>query len=233
MRRFALLAALLVAACDTAPLPPLKDAGPADEVDADDLDGAADLDAAEDDAEEQTWDTCAGTGPRDVMPSDVKLTGDSVALVDNDVWVQVPPSEDPWACLVHEATDVCEPGEFGPYPEADGVWFDVETVACNWFTGRQTTLADVPAGALVIVRIWHFQITYGEGDFTLALAIGDQARPLWDVARPVPSTAGLIYERFHVPYAIPAGTPIWYHLSNHGANSWGLIEISTHPGDAP
>jgi hypothetical protein len=47
---------------------------------------------------------------------------------------------------------------------------------------------------------------------------------------PIPKPGGLIVRELRVERDIPAGAPVYFHLHNHGANSWALVEVSAGPG---
>ncbi len=56
------------------------------------------------------------------------------------------------------------------------------------------------------------------------MQIGD--RMLWTDTRPIPGPAGLEATRVPLPEDVPAGTPIFFHVRNHGQNSYELLELS-------
>jgi hypothetical protein len=46
---------------------------------------------------------------------------------------------------------------------------------------------------------------------------------------PIPESGGLIVRDLRVERDIPAGAPVYFHLDNHGANCWALVEVSAGP----
>jgi hypothetical protein len=46
---------------------------------------------------------------------------------------------------------------------------------------------------------------------------------------PIPRPGGLIARQRTLERALPAGAPVYFHLHNHGANSWSLVEVSAGP----
>jgi hypothetical protein len=51
----------------------------------------------------------------------------------------------------------------------------------------------------------------------------------WQARVPIPSGSGLLSPEWLASRELPAGTPVHFHLHNHGANSWSLIELSVGP----
>lgn len=150
-------------------------------------------------------------------------------LIDNRKWKQVGPEEDPFWADRPEGAEPC-PAEFVyAEEEAEGWWFSVDTLECNYATASQPSLADVPEGWSLFFRIWHFRITLGEGPFTIALYVGDPPELLYSTTRPVPSESGLIFDELVTPRPIAAGEPLYWHIDNHGDNSWSIIELSARP----
>jgi hypothetical protein len=102
--------------------------------------------------------------------------------------------------------------------------FTVETAGCNYLTIVQPTLAAIQVGDPIYVRIWHFMLTAPAPAVAyLALRVGDD--PLWSAEIPIPSNTGLVIETTTATHAAPAGTPIYFHVQNHGENSYNLIDV--------
>jgi hypothetical protein len=154
-------------------------------------------------------------------------------MIDNALWEAVPEAEDPFYPADDDDIVPCPASEYGPELQGDEVWFSVETIACNYLTVRQPLLVDVSADSLLRVRLWHFTITQSEGTYTHAIAVGDPPATVWDTELPLPVTdSGLLpFELVPFPRALEAGEPVYWHLSNHGQNSWHLIEVSANPGE--
>jgi len=148
-------------------------------------------------------------------------------LMDNNLWEVVPEEEDPFFASA-DAPQACPEENYGVEVLGGESWYSVKTVNCNYLTVKQTLLEDVPEGAYLQVRIWHFQITLGEGTYRHVLAAGDNADVVYEAEQAVPTEKGglLPYERFQTPRAMQAGETLYWHLSNHGENSWHLIEFA-------
>jgi hypothetical protein len=161
--------------------------------------------------------------------SSEETRSEPVSLIDNWLWIQVSGDNDPFDHTRRAETTVCPEAELNVEQLPDGDWFDVITKNCAYVTVTQPLLADIPTGGTLKIRIWHFAITMGNGPFTLAIQIGKESEPLWTITKPFPSDSGLIFDEFTTQNDYTKGTPIYYHISNHGNNSWGLIEFSYNP----
>lgn len=161
----------------------------------------------------------------DAVETDSK-TAEKVELVDNRYWVQVTDSDDPWDAMKSEEAESCTDLDLDTEELSDGVWFDITTKVCAYVTVHQTLQHDVPKGALMTLRIWHFKMSSWEGTFHLAYQIGFDEAPEWELDKEVPSESGLIYEQWEASRDFKQGDDIYFHLSNHGENTWSLIELS-------
>jgi hypothetical protein len=101
----------------------------------------------------------------------------------------------------------------------------VETGLCNYLTATQPTQRAVAARELIKVRLWHFELSAPEPAEAHVCVLIDGLRIL-DERVPIPQAGGLIVRRSVAERAIPAGAPVYFHLHNHGANSWALVEVS-------
>ena len=159
-------------------------------------------------------------------PTPAAVVGESGPLADNGLWEVVPQDADPFEAEDPDAVEPCSGVAYGPDTTIpDELWFDVTTLGCNYLTVRQPAQMEVHAGAWLLVWIFHFSIVATEGTFTLRVAAGDPPVELWSRQEPVPAEGGLYYEWIPIETHIPAGTPIWYHVSNHGQNTWSLIAL--------
>jgi hypothetical protein len=104
----------------------------------------------------------------------------------------------------------------------------VETGWCNYLTASQPTLRAVAAGEEIKVRLWHFELFASEPAEAHAAVLVDGLAVL-DERVPIPGPGGLIVRKVVAARAIPAGATAYFHLHNHGANSWALVEVSVGP----
>jgi hypothetical protein len=124
--------------------------------------------------------------------------------------------------------NLCPPDAYLAEDSGDGMWFSLETSNCNYMTVSQPLLADVTEDAVIQVRVWHFKITGSVGKFYHRIAAGDPPQILWEVEKAVPTESGglLPFEPVSPKIAVSAGEAVYWHVSNHGQNSWHLIELS-------
>lgn len=161
------------------------------------------------------------------------------SLVDHQLWTLVPVESDPLMPPVRDAGSAedagltpderigrCGPPEinfedFGQEPA-----FSVQTSSrCHWVTVEQPLLEAVKKGEELTTRVWYFsQSAFGETEGKLQLAFGDEV--IWTKSVPLPTESGLVFSEFPSPVDAPAGTQVRWGLSNHGSNSWHLLELS-------
>jgi len=154
----------------------------------------------------------------------------NVALVNHDAWQVAPADVDPWGAL-RPAEDGCTTADRYPEDFAGTYSYAIETgPRCGYTTVVQPALSDACAGQTLYVWLWHFGLTAPDpGEAHIAVKIGDF--DAWSATLPIPSESGLFTEEITLPVDVPAGTPIYYHVDNHGSNSYNLLEVSIK-GDA-
>jgi len=180
------------------------------------------------------WLSSVGCSTASPLSPDTQDTQDTpedtavapVSLIDNTAWAVVPPEEDPFWPEASEPENVCLPEDYGPEEQPDGIWFEVKTEDCAYLTVTQTLLHDIEAGTSINFRLWHFSVTIGSTDYRLAISLGPDSDIFWEAQVPVPSDSHLFYGTIEAEKSYPAGSPVYFHISNHGSNDWGLIEFS-------
>jgi len=125
----------------------------------------------------------------------------------------------------------CDPVEgYGPEPFGADLVMEVNTGYCNWATFEQPLTDDVDAGELVRPRLWHFELTSFEpAEGYAAVAIDGVVQ--WEYRVAIPSESALAADGWITEVDLPAGTPVQFHVHNHGINSWNLVEITAGPAD--
>lgn len=154
-------------------------------------------------------------------------------LIDNTQWSVVPLESDPFRITGAETSSTAPP-HLGRCDESSmtaedlggEMSFSIITYVCGWATVEQTTKEQIRAGDPLFVRLWYYsQLNTEPAEANLLLAFEDE--PFWNGTVPLPAMrAGLLTQAIAAPRDVPAGTPIRFHLANHGANSWNLIEVS-------
>lgn len=133
-------------------------------------------------------------------------------LTDLSGWTAMASVEDPWDDRPAEAE--CDPYGWG---EEDGV-IEIDTGICHYLTLSQPLLRDLEPGERIEVDVWHLGLWAerpAEGHASVEL---DGAR--WDARPRIPSTGRAWIASFEVEERVEAGTPIFLHVHNHGANNW-------------
>jgi len=191
--------------------------------------------------------TASGTCEPLVLP-DPPPEAVGLRLVDNTQWVLQGPEADPWEA--QRPADKIPCGEADVLIEelsAEDTWYSVSTANCGYITVSQPLLHDIPACTDVLVHLWQFKFSppksteVGLG-YEVIVTIGD---PLEDGGEPLLRLAGdrlpglpedptdpndepkstLFYEVVRTQRAYTKGEPVYYHVSNHGQNSWEFLQL--------
>lgn len=151
--------------------------------------------------------------------------GESRMLVDHDLWRLATAEEDPWAELRPGPDISCPQGSRKTEDFAGTYAYSVITSACSYTTVVQETIADACKGEDLYVWIWNYALTApATATAHLEVQIGDTV--LWSDTRAIPGPAALEATRIPLPEDVPMGTPIFFHVRNHGSNSYELLELS-------
>jgi hypothetical protein len=155
-------------------------------------------------------------------------------VISNYEWLPTPSEDDPHYEASDAKADLCTPDDYGVEELPDGPWFDITTSICGYLTVDQGALTQVSKGDTLRIRVWHFQIIAGEGPYHLELSTREpdgDITTLWSEDVNVPIESQLFYLEWESPIDIEAGAPLYWHVSNHGINTWGLIEVLVSPSD--
>lgn len=131
-------------------------------------------------------------------------------------WALADPADDPFA---PEAVGRvrCNSAAFRP----EATWLEVTTTTCNYATFMYVFTTQVPAGSLIRGELaWATLAAIEPALGTLAFAT--RADLLWSHEVPIPSLADLVQVEFELPEPLPAGSALYFHVRNHGYNSWQL-----------
>ena len=164
-------------------------------------------------------DAGAGDGG-DIAESADGSSEEARALVHNALWRAVSAADDPFAS---EPSD-CPADSYGEELLGGELVFFVRTEWCSPLTVRQSSRVALEAGERVHIRVYHFPLTAPEdGRAVLVLQIGDTE--MWRGEFEIPSDAEDIGIEWSADQAYPMGTPIWFHVENHGANEYALVAL--------
>ena len=101
---------------------------------------------------------------------------------------------------------------------------EVSTATCNYGMFSQPALVDIAAGARLTASVYHFDLVAEEpATAHVALLIDEQV--VWEQDIAIPGKANAFMIDLPAPKAWPKGTPVYFHLHNHGQNTWTVGEV--------
>ena len=151
------------------------------------------------------------------------------ALTDNNQWKLLAPGVDPFFDAAHPKAKGCGDVDLGIEMVGPDTWFEVDTSGCAYVTVRQPIGHAIPQGAELFVRIWHFKLLSAPGDYRVVLAVGEGADRtiIYEKKVTAPNAkSGLLFTTVKSPRSFAKGSPVYWHISNHGDNTWRFIEFS-------
>ena len=102
---------------------------------------------------------------------------------------------------------------------------DDRRTLCNWLTLTQPSLRAIRAGDQVEVRTFHSELTAPLAEEArMTFVIGDQI--VHDYKVLIPSGSSFPSTPWTADKDYPAGTPLLWHVNNHGRNEYMLIEVN-------
>jgi hypothetical protein len=147
--------------------------------------------------------------------------GTPTPLVQSTLWTQVAAPDDPLAD--HRPAQVtCPLGAWLFEPQG----FEVNTGGCNYAMFVQPSRATVVPGATITASLYHYDlIADPPATAHVALLLGE--RVLWEREVEIPGKANAFAIEVVADETVPAGTPVYFHLHNHGQNTWtlGAVEV--------
>jgi hypothetical protein len=118
----------------------------------------------------------------------------------------------------------CPPATWGP---EDGT-FEVQTGACDYLAVSQPLRADLWPGDRLLGFVWYAELDAAEpGEGHALVWVGEEV--LWDLTVAIPAPAGVHEIDVVVDTLFPVGTPIGFHLHNHGFNAWDVDTFHRSP----
>ena len=116
--------------------------------------------------------------------------------------------------------------------EADQHRLEIDTTLCNWITLKTEPLGAVDAGQPLRIDFSHYDLDAPEpAEATLRLRFG--VCDVWSEMIPIPSSANVARAELASPCALDesraaadGGEAIFFHLDNHGQNTYQLQGIS-------
>jgi hypothetical protein len=140
-------------------------------------------------------------------------------LVNNALWQVLNPAEDPF---MESPMPLCPPLSSGDESLGGELVYAVRTERCPSLTARQASRREVLPGDSVTIRAYHFPLTAPE-NATARLIVQLGEREIFRRELPIPSEASELSETFVADEGFARGTPVFFHVENHGANEYVLI----------
>lgn len=147
--------------------------------------------------------------------------GAPASLVDHEAWIIADAPSDPFAD--RPAAVSCPFGSFGPDTFPEPV-FTVRTDDCSYLTALQPSLVAIAPGGRVAVRIWRESLT-SVTDTTAHVVVKLGEEVIAERLDVIPSDASDETVEWTASTSVARGTPIYFHLHNHGANLWALRDV--------
>lgn len=131
-------------------------------------------------------------------------------------------SEDPFADARPEGWSCPEQG-YGVEDFGGEAGYDIRTMSCDPLTVEQATFTDVRAGDPIELRVWNGALSAPEADASARVIFTLGGEVLIDEELLIPRAALLNTWEVAAPADAPAGTPLVWHVRNHGANTWTFL----------
>lgn len=143
---------------------------------------------------------------------------EDLLLTSSDDWAGIPEGSDPfWADDSGQSTVVC--GEQDWHAEDETV--EINTTECNYVTLSQPLPVSIKKGDIISFSAWWQTLASEE----TALAHIEVRIGTWSLLNEqiaIPADADARDLEVAAPKDLASGTPIYFHVHNHGFNSWTL-----------
>jgi hypothetical protein len=173
-----------------------------------------------------------GPPPIDLGPRAEEAPPPTGALINPFDWVATPTDEDPFMLsmeLEPPEDMTCDPMAHKTEEVSPGVWsYSIETERCHWLTLQQSTALPIKAGDRLRMKVWHFELNAG-APANAHLGLATPYETLLIAEEPIPQPGGMVTLDALFTQDLPQGAPLYFHLDNHGANSWHLLEVIARP----
>jgi hypothetical protein len=145
-------------------------------------------------------------------------TDESSTLAYPENWALLDADTDPYDDRPEYAE--CPDWAFGVEDEV----FEVRTDGCRYGTFVQDSLLNVPANATLRISIGHLGL-FSREPAEAHVSLTTSTTELVELRIPIPSEEALHIIEVQVDDDLPAGSPLYFHLHNHGSNTWRLLSI--------
>ena len=152
----------------------------------------------------------------------------SGSLVHAFEWQVVELNQDPFQSFtpIHSPMDVtCDAEAHGVEEVSVGVWsYSIETDLCHWLTIGQPIIRPIQTGDVLQLKVWHFDLNATQRALA-HVGVATKNEILIMEEEVIPQEARMIKAEATFTHDLQVGDWIYFHLDNHGANSWHLLEI--------
>jgi len=143
-------------------------------------------------------------------------------LVALDDWRGVERDADPFVADPEAVASCASPGF---RVEEEQAWLELDTSSCAWVTVTAPALFAVEVGQALRIELSHFDLEAPEpAEAEVRLWFDDCEA--WSESIPIPSAAEVSEEELASPCALKAGGDVYFHLRNHGQNTYQLQGIA-------
>lgn len=149
-------------------------------------------------------------------------------LIDNDLWEVTDGGTEFFGEPEPDAECEEEIG-YGPEELSGEYIFAIRTDFCDYLTVTQPTRLAIQEGDTIGVRAFHATLTApGGAEAHMGIVIGDETVLDETVVIPPDQSVPLrlMVDEWTAPKDLPLGTPILFHVDNHGGNEYAVIELN-------
>jgi hypothetical protein len=163
----------------------------------------------------------AQNGEPMAKPDQVKTDGlvcRNKNLLDHSLWKQVSRESDPYKSMAPN-----KPCNDVAYKLEDGV-IEVETGICSFLTVSQPLKTALKQGDKLKLVFWHLYLTAASSaEGYVGLSIGDTS--IYVKKIPIPADPVVYEETITLKRDFPKGETLYFHIHNHGSNTWKLLSL--------
>lgn len=152
--------------------------------------------------------------------------GQARMVAETALWQPVTAADDPFGD--HRPEEVTCPG-FGYGVE--GEFFEMDTGQCSYATFVQPVATAPASGEELSFVFWHLAL-WGPDGATAHIAVQVADQLLWQQELALPVTERATEAQMTLPRDIAAGEPIYFHVHNHGSNSYRIGPVTVLPQPA-
>ena len=140
-------------------------------------------------------------------------------LIDPNAWQSIAVGSGPFAELASDESQ-CDPRGI---KFEEGV-LEIDTGLCSFYTGEQPLATSIREGDTVSFLIYHGALASTEPALGyVALQIGETI--IFEREVPIPFSSQIYADTITTSFEVPSGTPVYFHVHNHGANNWRMAHI--------